>query len=351
MNETPSGEGQEASSPPSPAGSAPASNRRTLQGSALLTLTSLIWGFSFVAQRAGMDHIGPFLFNGLRYLLGAFSLYVVICWRQRGLRPDFGLTRRDGRQPIDWSNPTIKGGLLCGLALFCASVLQQIGVITTPAGKAGFLTALYIVLVPVIGLLIGRRTRWNTWLAGGLALVGLYLLCLTEDLSIEPGNLVVLGGALFWAGHILVTDHFVRWADVLRLCCIQFLTAGALSLPLAWLLDSRLTDQAASGAAIWSALPAIAFTGILSSGVAFSLQAFSQRYVAPAVASLIMSLESVFAVIGGAVVLGETLTHREMVGCLIMLVAVLLAQLPFGRRRVPVRLPDRSGGGDEAETG
>jgi drug/metabolite transporter (DMT)-like permease len=316
-----------------------------------LTLTSLIWGFSFVAQRAGMDHIGPFLFNGLRYSLGAVSLYVVMCWRQRGLRPAFGRTRRDGQQPISWSNPTIRGGLLCGLALFSASVLQQIGVITTPAGKAGFLTALYIVLVPLIGLLIGRRTRWNAWLAAGVALVGLYLLCLTERLDIAPGNLVVLGGALFWAGHILVTDHFVRWADVLRMCCLQFMTAAVLSLLLAPLLDGRLSSQPASWTGIWSALPAIAFTGLLSSGVAFSLQAFSQRYVAPAVASLIMSLESVFAVLGGAVVLHETLTEREAVGCVVMLIAVLLAQLPLSRRRPvsppppvgPATGPDRAG--------
>jgi drug/metabolite transporter (DMT)-like permease len=203
----------------------------------------------------------------------------------------------------------------------------------TTASKAGFLTALYIVLVPVLGLFLGHRARWTTWLAVGLSAVGLYLLSATGQFSIALGDLVVIAGALFWAAHILAIDRFVRRADVWRLSCGQFLVAGTVSLAVAPLADRWFTpaDAGPLGPALWQALPAVLFVGVISSGIAFTGQAFGQRGAPPAAAAVIMSLEAVFATIGGYLFLDERLTAREGLGCALMLASVLLAQVP--RRR------------------
>jgi drug/metabolite transporter (DMT)-like permease len=304
----------------------------------------MIWGFAFVAQRSGMDHIGPLVFNALRCLLGAATVYVVIALRER--RTVATLRARGGRH---LAATTARGGLATGVVLFVASTLQQVGLVYTDAGKAGFLTALYVVLVPVIGVLLGRRTQWNTWVAAAVAVVGLYLLSVTGTLHIEPGNLIVLAGAVFWALHIIVTDHFVARVDVFRMCALQFLVSGALSaLAAPWLDSFFVPDGGPFWPALRAALPAVLFTGVLSSGVGFTSQALAQRFVPPTVAAIVMGLESVFAAIGGTLVLGEVLTSRELVGCALMLAAVVLAQLPLGsgRGRGPDAAPGTPAGAD-----
>jgi drug/metabolite transporter (DMT)-like permease len=296
-------------------------------------MTAAIWGFAFVAQRSGMDHVGPFLFNASRCALGAASVYAVIAWRERTWRP----SPRRGRDGLHagplWANPTIRGGVWCGIALFAGSALQQLGLVWTSAGKAGFLTALYIVIVPFWGLFFGRRTAWTTWIAAAVAIGGLYLLCLTESFAIEPGNLAVLAGAFFWAAHILVTDHFVRVVDVFRMCCVQFAVAAALSAVASLAADRFFAPDPYALSGIGAALGAILFAGVISSGIGFTSQALAQRFVPPAVASIIMGLESVFAVIGGYLFLRESLTGRELVGCGLVFAAVLLAQAPVAASR------------------
>ncbi|MDR0417203.1 MAG: DMT family transporter [Propionibacteriaceae bacterium] len=303
-----------------------------VKSSLLLTLCAMIWGFAFVAQRSGVEHIGPFLFAGSRALLGSATVYLVICLKERRLAP---LKTAPWSRGL-WSDPTVGGGVVCGLVLFTAGTCQQVGLVFTTASKAGFLTALYIVLVPVLGLFLGQRVRWTTWLAVSLSAVGLYLLSATGQFSIAPGDLVVIVGALFWAVHILAIDRYVHQADVLRLSCVQFLVAGVISLALAPLADGFFVPtDGALAAAFWSALPAVLFVGVLSSGIAFTAQAFGQRGAPPAAAAVIMSLEAVFATIGGFFILHERLTPREAFGCALMLAAVLLAQAPARRRARP----------------
>jgi drug/metabolite transporter (DMT)-like permease len=301
----------------------------SVKSTLLLGLVAMIWGFAFVAQRSGMESIGPFLFNALRCLLGAVTVYAVVCLKERRLAPLWQV--RPG-QPR-WRDPTVLGGVACGVVLFSASTLQQVGLVFTTASKAGFLTALYVVLVPVFGLVVRHRAHWNIWLAVALSAVGLYLLSITEAMTIAPGDLIVLVGAGFWAGHILVTNRFVHRADVFRLCITQFLVAGILSAILFPAFDGYFVawDLSGLGAAIRATLPGLLFVGVLSSGIGFTGQAFGQRGAPPTVAAVVMSLEAVFATIGGLLILHERLTLREAVGCGLMFGAVLLAELPIGR--------------------
>ncbi|MDR1806720.1 MAG: DMT family transporter [Propionibacteriaceae bacterium] len=305
---------------------------QALRSTLLLALASIIWGFAFVAQRLGMDHIGPFLFNGLRCLLGALTVWTVVCLRERRVAP---LLRDAPRWRHAWRlSPTLRGGILCGLALCAGSNLQQVGLVDVDAGKAGFLTALYIVLVPLAGLLFRQRVRWTVWPAVGLAVVGLYLLCLTEQLSIARGDVIVLLGAVGWTVQILLIDRYVKVSDVFRLCAIEFLTAGVISLAIAPFADRAfVTATAGLAASLWAALPALLFAGVLSSGVAFTAQALGQRTAPPALASLIMSLEAPFATLAGFTVLHESFTPREGVGCVLMFAAVLVAQAPSRSER------------------
>ncbi|MDR1450028.1 MAG: DMT family transporter [Propionibacteriaceae bacterium] len=311
-----------------------------VKSSLVLASAALIWGFAFSAQRAGMEHIGPFLFNAVRCLLGAATVYAVLCLKERRLAP---LRTAPGRL---WSDPTIRGGLACGAVLFTAGNLQQIGLVFTTASKAGFLTALYIVLVPVFGLALRHRVQWTTWSGVGLSAVGLYLLSVTERLTVEPGDLIVLSSAAFWAVHILVIDHFVQRVDIFRMCCVQFAAAGVLSAAVFPLADRAFSDSslAALPEALQAALPGLLFVGVLSSGIGFTAQAFGQLGAPPAVAAVIMSLEAVFATIGGFLLLHERLTVREGAGCALMFAAVLLAQAPTAlrsaRRRRQTAPPD-----------
>ncbi|MDR0929758.1 MAG: DMT family transporter [Oscillospiraceae bacterium] len=283
----------------------------------LLVLTAFIWGTAFVAQSVGMDHLEPFTFNSIRNFIGALALLPVIAVMRRG-KPKPSRTER---------RATWLGGLCCGLVLFAASNFQQFGIVYTTAGKAGFITALYIVLVPVCGLLLGKRVKLQIWAAVALAAAGLYLLCIQEDFSIGLGDLLVLVCAFLYTLHILVIDHFSRTADCVKMSCIQFLVGGVLA-GFGMLIFE--TPRVPNITAAW--LP-ILYTGLLSSGVAYTLQIVTQKHTDPTVASLLMSLESVFAVLAGWLVLNESFTAREMGGVVLMFTAIVLAQVRIGRRK------------------
>jgi drug/metabolite transporter (DMT)-like permease len=310
----------------------------SLKSTLILTLTALIWGFAFTAQRSSMEHVGPFFFTGIRSLLGALTLVAFMLLKSGAGRASAGGGNADGGKAGDLPQAfaaegaaLAKGGFACGLVLFAGSNFQQVGLVFTTASKTGFITALYIILVPIFGIFLKHRTYWNTWAGVALAAAGLYCLCLTESLDIAPGDLIVLFGAAFWALHILVIDHFVRRVDAIKLSCAQFVVCGAFSLAAMPFADPHFTQAPPFALQnIAAALPAILYTGVLSSGVGFTLQAVGQRYANPSAASIIMSTESVFGVIGGFLLLNERFTPREMLGCVLMFAAVILAQLPLG---------------------
>ena len=289
-------------------------DRKSLRGSLLLLLGSVIWGAAFVAQRVGMDHLGPFSFNGIRMLLAGIVLIPVAAFIDRkkepGVRPD----PKDQR----------KAGLLCGVLLFVASSLQQMGLVTTTAGKAGFITALYVVLVPVAAWLLFRKNPGRViWLGVVLAVFALWLLCMPAGggVALQEGDLLVLGCAVAFTGQILCVDYYAPKVSGVKLARDEFLVTGALSLLIA------VFTETITWTGIREALIPILYAGLMSGAVAYTLQIIGQRDTDPTVASLIMCLESVFATLSGALILGEKMTVRETVGCVLMFVAVILAQL------------------------
>lgn len=283
----------------------------------MLFLAAFIWGTAFVAQSVGMDYLGPFGFNGIRSLIGGIALLPCIFFLGK-------LNKEDDRneKPGDSQKDLIKGGLSCGVVLFAASSMQQIGLQYTTAGKAGFITAFYIVLVPVLGIFLKQKTGWKVWLAVAIALAGLYFLCITESFSIGKGDIYVFIGALLFSLHILVIDYFAPKTDGVKMSCIQFFTAGFLSLIPMVLLETTTVDGI-----VKSWLPLL-YAGVLSSGVGYTLQIIGQKNMNPTIASLILSLESCISVLAGWAVLGESLSVRETIGCFLMFAAIILAQLP-----------------------
>ena len=281
----------------------------------MLILTAFIWGTAFVAQSMGMDYLEPITFNGVRSLIGGAALipciWILGKWKENQ-KEDVSANRKD----------LVTGGVLCGLLLFGASSLQQMGIQYTTAGKAGFITAFYIVIVPVLGIFLKKKTGWKVWMAVLLALVGLYFLCITESFSIGKGDILVFLCALVFSVHILVIDHFSPKVDGVKMSCIQFFVSGILSLPFMFVLE---TPRLVAVAAAWMPL---LYAGVLSCGVAYTLQILGQKNVNPAVASLILSLESCFSVLAGWIILGERLSFRESLGCILMFLAIILAQLP-----------------------
>ena len=292
---------------------------KNLRGSLLCLLAAAIWGAAFVAQSVGMDYVGPFTFNFTRMLLGSAVLVPVILWRDGrspAHRKAHGLPELGSRRTL------VVGGVCYGVMLFIGSTLQQIGIQYTTAGKAGFITALYVVLVPIAGLAFGRRPRWWVWLGVALSAVGLWLLCMTGPMGLNPGDGLVMLCAVGFTFHILVVDHFSPLVDGVKLSCIQFFTCGMLNF-----IPMLLTEQVSLTALMGAAAP-ILYAGILSCGVAYTLQVVAQKDTDPTLASLILCLESVFAVIFGALLLKESLSTRELLGCGLMFAAILLAQKP-----------------------
>ncbi|MCD8002326.1 MAG: DMT family transporter [Clostridia bacterium] len=286
----------------------------------LLLLTAFIWGSAFVAQSVGMDYIGPFTFNSIRNFMGGIVLLPVIRMRRKKQRAK-SAGEKIGTETRELKTLII-GGICCGAVLAAASSLQQIGLIYTGAGKAGFITALYILIVPVIGLFLGKKAGKKIWVCVALAVFGMYFLCITEEFSIANGDIFVLLSAVAFSVHILVIDYFSPKTDGVCLSCIQFFTAGVLCAVPMILIEQ---PAAAEIAAAW--LPLV-YAGVLSSGVGYTLQIVAQKHTNPTVASLLMSMESVFSVLTGWAVLEERLSAREGFGCVLVFAAVILAQLP-----------------------
>jgi drug/metabolite transporter (DMT)-like permease len=288
---------------------------KSLKADALLLLTATIWGFAFVAQRVGMEHVGPFTFNGVRFALGSLSLLPLI-W--------LGGRRRDrAPAPIPQAGALelLRGGMLAGLALFLGASLQQVGLVYTTAGNAGFITGLYVVIVPILGLIWRQRPALGTWIGAILASIGLFLLSVGADFTIGFGDSLVLVGALIWAGHVLLIGWLSPRMDALKLSAIQFAVCALLSLLTALVRESIAFDG------IWAAAVPILYGGLFSVGVAYTLQVVAQRDAHPAHTAIILSLEGVFAALGGWWLLGEVLSPRGLLGCALMLGGMLLSEL------------------------
>ena len=290
--------------------------------SLLLLLTAAIWGAAFLAQKLGAAHLGGFAFTAARSLLGGVSLFVVLVAAERG-----SVRRALARVA---SPRSLVAGLVCGAALFAASAFQQLGIEHTTPGVSAFLTAVYVLLVPVLGLFLGRRVPPLLWPGLAVALAGLYLICVSgESLSVGRGEALTLACAALFAVQILAVAHYAPRTDVLAMSCSEFLTGAALGLPFLLLPSERAMLCAAN---LRAALPAIAFCGVFSSGIAYTLQNVAQGRVAPAVASLLMSLESVFALLFGRLFLGDAHTPRQLLGCALLFAAVLWSQLVAARK-------------------
>ncbi len=288
----------------------------TVKSDFILLLTAAIWGFAFVAQRVGMEFVGPFFFNGIRFALG--TLVLIPVWfllrkrlYRRSTAPDAGLSA--GR--------ILAVGALAGGALFLGSSFQQVGIVYTTAGKAGFITGLYVVLVPLTAAFFGRRTTIATWAGAVLAAAGLYLLSVTSQFTIQIGDLLVLCSAFFWTAHVLILAKFASRIPPVKLAIMQFAACSVLSMAV-----SLFTEQTTVAGAV-DAVPAILYGGVMSVGIAYTLQIVGQKHAHPAHAAIILSLEGVFAVIGGTFLLNEALSARGWAGCALMLAGMLLSQL------------------------
>lgn len=297
-------------------------NRQKLNGNLLLLLTSLVWGISFIAQSKGVELITPMAFNGIRSVLGGVVLLPVIFFLDIG--------KKKKGIPVQKIDKTfIIGGLICGLCLCVASTLQTFGMVYTSPGKSGFITALYMVLVPIVGLFMGKKTRPIVWISVLIAICGLYLMCISESLSINIGDVLTLICALVFTFHILAIDHFAPKVDGVKLACMQFFVCGILNLIYVFLFEDPELEP------ILDCWFSIGYSGIFSCGVAYTLQIVGQKYTDPTSASILMSLESVFATLTTVILValgwdltGGQLTSREILGCVLMFAAIILVQLP-----------------------
>lgn len=296
----------------------------------LLLLTAFIWGVAFVAQSVGMDYVGPLTFNACRFIIGALFLIPCIAFldtlKKKEDAASGDLTDTSGNLPTASETQDKKtlllGGLCCGIAIAVASALQQYGISMTTVGKAGFITALYIVIVPILGIFLKKKPRLIIWVSVVLALAGLYFLCMTDSLSFSKGDTMVLLCALAFSIHILIIDYFSPKVDGVRMSCIQFFVASILCGVPAVILEH---PQFSSLLAAWAP---ILYAGILSCGVAYTLQIVAQKNYDPTIASLILSLESVFSVLAGWIILHQSLSPREIFGCVLVFIAIILVQLP-----------------------
>lgn len=288
--------------------------KSSLKSGFLLFLAAFIWGVAFVAQRVGMDYMGPLSFNGARFLMGSIVLLPLVFFRRKQ-------NKKAGILPAD-TKTTIIGGVCCGLALCAAALMQQFGIMYTTVGKAGFITTLYIILVPIFGIFLKKKIPAMVWVGAVIAAFGMYLLCMNGSFSLGKGDTFVFICAILFAVHILVIDYFSPKADGVELSCIQFFIAGVIASILAFLFE-----EPTIGGFIAGIIP-LAYAGIMSSGVAYTLQIIGQKNMDPTIASLILSLESVVSMLAGWVLLGQALSGRELAGCGLVFLAVILVQLP-----------------------
>ena len=312
-----------------------------LRNTFFLFLTAMIWGAAFVAQSVSMDYIGPFTFICLRSVIGGLFLIPVIIVldgiRKKSQNESADVVNSENilhieteeKQRLSWKNKQlIEGGIVCGIFLFFANCFQQTGIQYTTVGKAGFITTFYIIIVPLIGLFFKKYCGILTWIGVVVALAGLYFLCITQKLTIQRGDALILCCSVLYAGQILAIDHYNPFVDGVKMSCIQFLTGGILGAVFMLLFENP------SIAMILSAAGPILYTGIMSTGVGYTLRIVGQKGLNPTVAALILSLESVFSALSGYVFLHQVLTTRELIGCVLMFIAIVLAQLPDIRRKV-----------------
>ncbi len=281
----------------------------------LLMLTAIIWGSAFVAQRVGMSYVGPLTFNGVRFALGAMVLLPLVRWRNKYPRSG-GSTHR-----ISLARQGLWGGGLAGLMLFSGASLQQVGLVYTTAGKAGFITGLYVIIVPLMGLFLGHRPGWGGWVGACLATIGLYLLSVTEAWTFAPGDFWELFGAFFCAAHVLILGWLSPRMDRIKLACTQYVVCSILGLLGAYFTETITLDG------IMGAIIPILYGGVLSVGIAYTLQVIAQRHAPPTHAAIILSLEAVFAAMAGWLILGEMLSLRGLIGCIFMFAGMLSALL------------------------
>lgn len=308
-------------------------NTVRIRNSILLFITAAIWGCAFVAQSVSMDYIGPYTMNGVRSLIGALVLLPLIIVREHKKKLDGNFTEAARKQE---NRMSIIGGICCGIVLSIASMAQQIGICTTTVGKAGFITALYIVIVPILGVFLGKKVGLKLGASIVLSVVGLYLLCmagnldfggnvltsLLASLALTKGDTMVLICAFVFSIHILTVDYFSPKADGVKISCIQFFVSGTICCIGMFILEKPVLAD------ILAAYIPILYAGVMSCGVAYTLQIVGQKDLPPTLASLIMSLESVFSAIAGWIILGQRLTTLELSGCIFMFIAIILAQLP-----------------------
>jgi len=288
----------------------PEHNRQAVVADLLLLITALVWGFGFVAQRAGMEHVGPFTFNGIRFLLGGICLLPVA----------LATEDRAGQDHHGSVSPLVAGAV-AGLVLFCGASLQQVGLLWTTAGKAGFITGLYVIFVPLLGLPFGHKTGAGTWLGALLATAGMYLLSVRAGFVMDRGDLLVLVGAMCWAAHVLVLGYFAPRTNTLQLAVVQFIFCGLLSLAVAMFFEEITWP------AVRMAMVPILYGGLGSVGIGYTLQTVAQQWAHPSHAAILLSLEAVFAALGGWWLLGEELSPRGIIGCMLMLVGMIFSQV------------------------
>lgn len=296
-------------------------NKQSLRNSFLLLLAATIWGMAFVSQSKGMEYMGPLTFNGVRSLIGAASLVIYIAVTCK--------TKARDLKKVDWKT-TVKAGLWCGLLLTTASTLQQFGIVYTTVGKAGFITTLYIIFVPIAGVFFHKKAGLMIWVAAGLAAVGMYLLCMTESLTLGGGDTLVFLCAMVFTAHIMVIDHYADKVDGVIVSCIQFAMAGVVCTMGAFLFETPTITALNEG------MGALLYAGVMSCGIAYTLQIVGQKGVNPTVAALILSLESVVATVAGVAAYkfgllktDQTMTGRQVTGCVLVFVGVILVQLPW----------------------
>lgn len=296
--------------------------KQQIKSSLILLLTATIWGVAFVAQSVGMEYIGPFTFNAIRCVLGGLVLIPVILVLKKKKEIGAENQEKEDKKTL-WA-----GGIACGVILCIASNLQQFGIMEASVGKSGFFTALYIVMIPVIGIFIGKRPGIKLWFCVALAVVGMYLLCMKDgSFTIERADIMLLLCALAFSFHILVVDYFSPRVDGVKMSCIQFFVCGVLSA--VGMLFTETPDISNIQAA-W--LPLL-YAGLLSCGVGYTLQIVGQKGINPVIASLIMSLESVISALAGWVILGQVLSPKEILGCVLMFVAIIITQIPIGNKK------------------
>ena len=282
-----------------------------------LLLTAFIWGVAFVAQSVGMDYIGPFTFNCVRSIIGGLVLIPLVFILGKKTKAD-----RTEEQTKEYKKNTVIGGICCGICLCVASNFQQFGIMHTTVGKAGFITALYIIIVPILGIFMKKKVAPIVWVSSVIAVVGFYLLSISGQVSISKGDILVLICAVLFSVHILVIDYFSPKGGGVTISCIQFFTSGILCGIMMFLFENPQIKD------ILAAYLPILYAGVMSCGVAYTLQIVGQKNMDPTVASLILSLESVFSALAGWLILGQGLSGKELIGCALVFVAVLLAQMP-----------------------